>query len=134
MITFHATSKENVESILKNGFSIEKQGENGSFLGNGIYVAGTKNLAKKYGKCLIRVVVDDSKIYRFDDFYSQYPKKCKELHKSGVKEEFVNSTAGQFFKDFYLNLEYQGIIIPSVLGTSFEMVIYDNSIIQEILI
>lgn len=132
MILYHGTKKENVESILLNGFSIDKQGENGSHFGNGVYLATTKKRARLYGKHVITVEADISNLAYLTAWLKPYKKKCKEIYESGVSESEVNTVVGNFYRELYLSQGFDGIIMDSITGNSKEIVIYDMSVINSI--
>ncbi|MGF7535246.1 hypothetical protein AAGG74_16455 [Bacillus mexicanus] len=132
MIGYHATSMENRESILNEGFSIEKQGENESHLGNGIYLASTKTLARQYGKYLVTVEFDESKLFHLTDWIKEYREKCREVFNNGVDERGVNKVVGEYYKEFYTSQGYNGLIMDGIVGTSKEIVIYDIKSIKNI--
>jgi hypothetical protein len=132
MIAYHGTTKEKVMKIVKEGFSLEFQGENGSHFGKGIYLASTKKRAKAYGNCVLTVEFDESRMARLYGWLKEYTQKCQEVYEAGTPAEQVNTVVGEYYKELYTSKGYTGIIMDSVIGTAKEMVIYDTSVIKNI--
>lgn len=130
MIAYHGTTKANAESICRNGFSSEKEGSNGNHFGNGVYLATTKKRAKAYGKHVVSVEIDDSRLFLLEDWYAPYIESCTATFENGTAEKDVNSVVGEKYKTLYTELGYTGIALPVLLGTGKEMVIYDSTIIK----
>lgn len=132
MIAYHATSKENKESILREGFSIKKQGENGSHLGNGVYLASTKSLAKQHGKHIVCVEFDESDLFHLTNWIGEYREKCEEVYGNGVPAAEVNNVVGENYKKFYTSKGYKGLIMDGLFGTSKEIVLYEMAAIKSV--
>jgi len=132
MIAHHATSKDNQQSILEQGFIIQKQGQNGSHFGTGIYLASTKSLAKQYGKHIVSVTFDARELYHLTNWLNEYMRKCDEVYAAGTPANDVNTVVGEYYKHMYTAQGYKGLIIDGIVGTSKEIVIYDTNIIQDI--
>lgn len=132
MIVYHGTTKEKAESIVKNGFLIEKQGENGSHFGNGVYLTTTKKRAKVYGKSIVTVEIDESKLANLSDWLKEYKNKCQEFYEAGTPAEQVNTAVGEHYKKVYTEKGFTGILLDSIIGTAKEVVVYDMSIIQRV--
>ncbi|PLS19291.1 hypothetical protein CVD28_02440 [Bacillus sp. M6-12] len=133
MIVYHGTTKEKAESIRKEGFSLEKQGENGSHFGNGVYLTTTKKRAKVYGKHIVSVEIDDTNLGTLKgDWLKSYQDKCQEVYEAGTPADSVNTVVGEFYKNLYSSQGNNGIILDSIIGTAKEIVVYDMSIIRHI--
>jgi hypothetical protein len=133
MIAYHGTTKEKAENIVKEGFNLKLQGENGNHFGNGVYLATTKKRAKCYGNHVVSVEIDETAMTEVTNWYNSYMAKCKQIHEEfGVQDEKVNEMAGESMKTMYTEQGYTGIIMDSLMGTAKELVVYDLSIIQEI--
>lgn len=133
MIAYHGTTKEKAESIIKEGFSVEKQGENGSHFGNGVYLATTKKRAKAYGKQVVAVEIDESGLAPISSgWLKEYQSNCEEVYRDGTPADKVNTVVGEMYKEVYSSKGHTGIIMDTIMGRAKEMVIYDISVIQSI--
>ena len=132
MIVYHGTTKENAQSILKEGFSIEKQGENGSHFGKGIYLTTTKKRAKVYGKHVVSVEIDNTKLYLLTNWLKDYKNKCQEVYEAGTSADNVNTVVGEYIKNLYTSQGYTGILMEGLIGKTKEIVIYDALTIKNI--
>lgn len=79
MILYHGTSKENVESIKRNGFSLENIGKNwGSTYGKAIYFTNCYKTAKCYAGPLgevLTVNIENVNYLKLNKDYSPNDKK-----------------------------------------------------------
>lgn len=95
MILYHGTSKENAESIKRNGFSLEYTGKNwGSTYGKAIYFTNCYKTAKCYAGQSGEVLTVDIKnvnYLKLDKDYSQTDKKHIREIKSIIMYVMFNS-------------------------------------------
>lgn len=114
MILYHGTSKENVESIKRNGFSLEYCGKNwGSTYGKAIYFTNCYETAKCYATELgevLKVKIQNVNYLKLNKDYSPTDKNHIREIKSIImyikfnsnKNSLLNSNENEyiFFKDF----------------------------------
>lgn len=95
MILYHGTSKENAESIKRNGFSLEYAGKNwGSTYGKGIYFTNCYETAKYYAGefgDVLTVKIDNINYLKLDKDYSPTDKKHIRKIKSIITFIKINS-------------------------------------------
>lgn len=135
LILYHGTTKGNAENIAKVGFISEHQGKNGSHFGKGIYLATTKKRAKCYGKVIVSVRVNPSRLKHFDKWekwYPDYMKKCEETYERGTPANKVNEVVGETFRSIMVKEGYSGIMLATPMSRSKEVVVYDEAIIEKI--
>lgn len=130
MIVYHGTSKENAQKICQDGFSPEFQGTNGSHFGDGVYLTTTKKRAKLYGKTVVSVEIQGGNLATLDNWYQEYQQKCESTYQAGVPEDQVNTIVGNGYKTEFLTAGYAGVVLPVLMGTGKELVIYDAGVIQ----
>lgn len=132
MIVYHGTSKDSAETIALNGFMIQSEQANGRHFGNGVYLATTKKRAKCYGKQVISVEIDESRLAKMTNWLRAYQEKCKSVHEAGVAEKDVNEFVGEWYKNHFLEQGFTGVIMDSIIGATKEIVVYDLSIVQRV--
>ena len=103
MILYHGTSKENAESIKRNGFSLEYAGKNwGSTYGKAIYFTNCYKTAKiyagKFGEVLI-VNIKDIKYLKLNKNFSPNDKKDVRKIKSIIMYITLNSNKNCLLND-----------------------------------
>lgn len=130
MIAYHGTTKENAVNICKDGFSQEHQGINGNHFGDGVYLTTTKKRAKLYGNHIVSVEIDETNLFLLENWYPDYMNACDQAYKNGSPEKAVNTAVGTQYKERYMALGHSGIIMPVLMGTGKEMVVYDPRIIK----
>ena len=132
MIVYHGTTKEKAESIVKEGFSPDYQGENGNHFGKGIYLPPTKKRAKCYGKAVVSVEIQSDQLATWENWYEEYMKNCDDVHEQGVPSDKVNETVGESIRSRYVEEGYSGLMLDPLIGSAKETVVYDESIIKNI--
>lgn len=132
MILYHGTTKEKAENIVKGGFSLDFQGENGNHFGRGIYLTTTKKRAKCYGKAVVSVEIQADQIATWENWYTDYMKRCNDTHEQGVPAEKVNEIVGESIRSRYEEEGHTGLLLDALIGNSKEVVVYDHLIIKRI--
>lgn len=67
MKAYHGTTKENKESILKDGFRIDIPPRKGRMHGDAIYLTTRKKWAKEFGDSIVEVEINDDYLEYFYD-------------------------------------------------------------------
>lgn len=107
MICYHSTKKENVESILTNGFKRSIDGEFGAVL----YLSLNKDFSKFYGDALIICEIDDSNI---TNIYLSELDKIKRINTFEV------------YKD--KDIKCMNVLLRN--DKSFEVIVFDVNVVR----